>query len=204
MTDLQAFQASHFPPSPTPHQTLANSNIDYESSLGTYPDGTPRTLTDDQIAMFRHSEIHALRRARARAADAADSSGTSPEAEKDGHTATGGRGGGGGAADGQSHQEPYSDDEDAEEDDEAAYAAFLAEERQRLDNEKSEGVLDYGDEQASALTPNTAVADATTRRKVVVYDSDDEGNDDADTQRGKMRAREPDRRAFQWPVIGSG
>ncbi|KAF9875688.1 hypothetical protein CkaCkLH20_06620 [Colletotrichum karsti] len=33
-----------------------------EDDLGYYPDGVKRTLTDEQIAMFRHSEIEALRK----------------------------------------------------------------------------------------------------------------------------------------------
>ncbi|KAL4957860.1 hypothetical protein BDW69DRAFT_148189 [Aspergillus filifer] len=35
-----------------------------EEDLGYYPDGTKRTLTDEQIRIFRHSEIHALLRER--------------------------------------------------------------------------------------------------------------------------------------------
>jgi hypothetical protein len=35
-----------------------------EDGLGYYPDGVKRTLTDEQIAMFRHSETQALQRAR--------------------------------------------------------------------------------------------------------------------------------------------
>ncbi|KAI1132673.1 hypothetical protein F5Y10DRAFT_184048 [Nemania abortiva] len=34
-----------------------------DDGLGYYPDGVKRTLTDDQIAIFRHSELEALRRA---------------------------------------------------------------------------------------------------------------------------------------------
>lgn len=37
-------------------------------TLGFYADGTPRTLTDEQIAIFRHSEIWRLRRERERRA----------------------------------------------------------------------------------------------------------------------------------------
>jgi hypothetical protein len=37
---------------------------DVDDGLGYYPDGTKRTLTDEQIAMFRHSEIHAMLRKR--------------------------------------------------------------------------------------------------------------------------------------------
>ena len=35
-----------------------------EDDLGYYPDGVKRTLTDEQIAMFRHSEIYSILRAR--------------------------------------------------------------------------------------------------------------------------------------------
>lgn len=35
-----------------------------DDELGYYPDGVKRTLTDDQIAMFRHSEIYAILRER--------------------------------------------------------------------------------------------------------------------------------------------
>ncbi|KAI1314289.1 hypothetical protein F5Y03DRAFT_7303 [Xylaria venustula] len=34
-----------------------------DDELGYYPDGAKRTLTDEQIAIFRHSELEALRRA---------------------------------------------------------------------------------------------------------------------------------------------
>lgn len=40
-----------------------------EDGLGYYPDGVKRTLTDEQIAMFRHSEIQAILRARRHAAE---------------------------------------------------------------------------------------------------------------------------------------
>lgn len=38
-----------------------------DDGLGYYPDGAKRTLTDQQIAMFRHSELHALQRAQDKA-----------------------------------------------------------------------------------------------------------------------------------------
>ncbi|KAL7620296.1 hypothetical protein AAE478_009289 [Parahypoxylon ruwenzoriense] len=41
---------------------------DYDDGLGYYPDGVKRTLTDEQIAIFRHSELEALRRVEAKAA----------------------------------------------------------------------------------------------------------------------------------------
>ncbi|KAJ0337822.1 hypothetical protein COL922a_006309 [Colletotrichum nupharicola] len=38
-----------------------------DDGLGYYPDGVKRTLTDEQIAMFRHSEIEALRKEKEKA-----------------------------------------------------------------------------------------------------------------------------------------
>jgi hypothetical protein len=37
-----------------------DTEIVEEPDLGYYPDGTPRTLTDEQVAIFRHSEIEQL------------------------------------------------------------------------------------------------------------------------------------------------
>jgi len=37
---------------------------DDDDGLGYYPDGVKRTLTDEQIAIFRHSELEKLRRAK--------------------------------------------------------------------------------------------------------------------------------------------
>ncbi|TEA15138.1 hypothetical protein C8034_v002582 [Colletotrichum sidae] len=40
-----------------------------DDGLGYYPDGVKRTLTDEQIAMFRHSEIEALKKEQEKAAE---------------------------------------------------------------------------------------------------------------------------------------
>jgi len=95
-SDLHSFHAKHFPtssklsqffistsaPEPDPSNADIHESDDYnekynteyeEEDLGTYPDGTPRTLTDDQIAMFRHSEIQTLLRERRRAREDASS-----------------------------------------------------------------------------------------------------------------------------------
>ncbi|KAJ5424735.1 hypothetical protein N7445_010708 [Penicillium cf. griseofulvum] len=61
LDDLQAFQSKHFP------EQLAvfpQENDQTADDLGYYPDGVKRTLTDEQIRIFRHSEIHALLRER--------------------------------------------------------------------------------------------------------------------------------------------
>lgn len=56
--------------SPQEHQWTSNDNdgydndVDDDDGLGYYADGIKRTLTDEQIAMFRHSEIQSLLRER--------------------------------------------------------------------------------------------------------------------------------------------
>lgn len=70
--DLRDFHANHFPHTPAPEHTLhgledepaEEQYVEEESALGYYNDGTPRILTDEQIAMFRHSEIQAIIRKR--------------------------------------------------------------------------------------------------------------------------------------------
>ena len=75
--DLNQFHQAHFN-SPTPSSSLlAQPQEDkQDDDLGYYSDGIKRTLTDDQIAMFRHSEIQRLlqqrRAAREEEAEAAE------------------------------------------------------------------------------------------------------------------------------------
>ena len=45
-------------------QQLQNNAVYEDDDLGYYPDGAKRTLTDDQIAMFRHSEVYSILRER--------------------------------------------------------------------------------------------------------------------------------------------
>lgn len=74
--DLRVFHEKHFPHAPAPEHFLhgveleADEEYDEEyceeedEGLGYYPDGKKRTLTDAQIAMFRHSEIQSILRER--------------------------------------------------------------------------------------------------------------------------------------------
>ncbi|KAE8351400.1 hypothetical protein BDV28DRAFT_20982 [Aspergillus coremiiformis] len=69
--DLQAFQAKHFPGSGqtlvseyTCYENVTDEFADDDDDLGYYPDGVKRTLTDEQIRIFRHSEVHSLLRER--------------------------------------------------------------------------------------------------------------------------------------------
>lgn len=49
-----------------------------DDELGYYPDGAKRTLTDDQIAMFRHSEIYSILRKRQVHKENLEAEGTEP------------------------------------------------------------------------------------------------------------------------------
>ncbi|KAH7399516.1 hypothetical protein BKA66DRAFT_437062 [Pyrenochaeta sp. MPI-SDFR-AT-0127] len=70
--DLRDFHVKHFPHTPVPENFLHGVETEaaeeyYEEEddgLGYYPDGKKRTLTDEQIAMFRHSEIQSILRKR--------------------------------------------------------------------------------------------------------------------------------------------
>jgi hypothetical protein len=76
-TELQSFYNSHFGLEATAHfqegficpaghdDPTIEPEQGYDEDddgLGYYPDGVKRTLTDEQIAIFRHSEIETLRR----------------------------------------------------------------------------------------------------------------------------------------------
>ena len=54
-----------------------------DDGLGYYPDGVKRTLTDDQIAMFRHSEIQTLLRERRRRRENSEGGETSHHSSRD-------------------------------------------------------------------------------------------------------------------------
>lgn len=70
--DLEAFHTKHFSESALEHfATQFLSSADHheagqaeedDDGLGYYPDGVKRTLTDEQIEIFRHSELEAERK----------------------------------------------------------------------------------------------------------------------------------------------
>ncbi|KAH7123750.1 hypothetical protein B0J11DRAFT_529798 [Dendryphion nanum] len=70
--DLKRFHAKHFPLAPLPEQFCSevqqgkNDQQCEDDGLGYYEDGSKRTLTDEQIAMFRHTEIRNIIRERRR------------------------------------------------------------------------------------------------------------------------------------------
>lgn len=91
--DLEAFHAAHFSSESINHftqQFLGPVEEEYveeveDDGLGYYEDGVKRTLTDEQIAIFRHSEIETILRNRRYAEEAKhDDSGTPASFVEDG------------------------------------------------------------------------------------------------------------------------
>lgn len=73
--DLRSFHALHFGNGAGPAEFFSshdNYGVEDDDGLGSYPDGIKRTLTDDQIAMFRHSEVQVALRERRLAQDNSD------------------------------------------------------------------------------------------------------------------------------------
>lgn len=75
VTRLEQFHSAHFPGQkvplvqhlpPTTNTPTDTAPGDTDNELGYYEDGVKRTLTDDQIAMFRNSEIQRLLQERRR------------------------------------------------------------------------------------------------------------------------------------------
>jgi hypothetical protein len=74
--DLVKFQTDHFQHLEFPFNAAENDVYDgykeggygeeEEEDLGYYEDGVKRTLSDEQVKIFRHSEIHSLLRERQR------------------------------------------------------------------------------------------------------------------------------------------
>ncbi|KAI0109061.1 hypothetical protein GGR51DRAFT_558420 [Nemania sp. FL0031] len=108
--DIESFHAAHFSSNAIDlfgsqflqHNYADNGDTSYyqygeeedeDDGLGYYPDGVKRTLTDDQIAIFRHSELEALRRAERMALKSEQTknaeSGTDTPREEATHTPTG-------------------------------------------------------------------------------------------------------------------
>lgn len=62
--DGPAGQQAYVPGTRTEERTEHVSDELEADDLGSYPDGVKRTLTDEQVSMFRHSEIYSLIRKR--------------------------------------------------------------------------------------------------------------------------------------------
>jgi hypothetical protein len=79
--DLRAFHAKHLPTAALPEQFFLGADTEPEDQyytyqddgLGYYEDGIKRTLTDEQIALFRHTEIQTILRERRHQREAEES-----------------------------------------------------------------------------------------------------------------------------------
>ncbi|KAK1757435.1 hypothetical protein QBC47DRAFT_442317 [Echria macrotheca] len=114
-TDLQTFFTTHFSPaatqnfqhtflSPDPnrwHDPHTHTHLPHDpdpdhewedeeedDGLGYYEDGVKRTLTDEQIAIFRHSEVEQLRRRQEKAVEQGGEGGDEGEGSEEGEVST--------------------------------------------------------------------------------------------------------------------
>jgi hypothetical protein len=84
--DLLAFQLSHFGDETKPETWFVDQEtaLTYDpgledDGLGYYDDGVKRTLTDDQIEMFRHSELEQLEREERKKTESKDEPPATPQ-----------------------------------------------------------------------------------------------------------------------------
>lgn len=83
---VRNFQADFLNPNYQPDAATTNASVEEdgdvfeeEDDLGYYHDGVKRTLTDDQIAMFRHSELETIKREQERRSTAVRQAGETGE-----------------------------------------------------------------------------------------------------------------------------
>ncbi|KAL9610210.1 MAG: hypothetical protein Q9167_005087 [Letrouitia subvulpina] len=182
--DLYAFHSRIFGAEATsklPSSLIANAlgvnegEVEDEDGLGYYPDGVKRTLTDDQIAMFRQSEIYALLRERQlkreeeEEADA-DSPQSSPERSNEVHGKRDGR---------------------------APTARRLA--RELDDIIAGNGELDYGEDTATNLNTRHQPRENIYGRKQVSYDDVD---DVLSPSTCSVSSKPVEGKKIWWPTIG--
>ena len=234
--NLQAFWSTHLSPEAAEafaatFRPLASvrSSADGEATvledddgLGYYPDGVKRTLTDEQIAMFRHSEIHQLQRAR-RLEQELIENGEKPPTDSPTSTAqafSSARGDvssarGDASASVEATERGTIYDEDAkDEDEEREYEAFLAREREDLAGGNGrlleEDPLPYDEEgeiQEATTSVETAAVEGGTGsfqppdagiagRKRLWY-----GDVDESVPEDPFAKKEGKDRKFLWPAI---
>ncbi|KAI9828909.1 MAG: endoplasmic oxidoreductin-1 [Phylliscum demangeonii] len=225
--DLYHFHQQHFSPPPSaairfqglllPHDprlalpTRGEEDIS-GPDLGYYADGTPRTLTDEQIAIFRHSEIQDLLRAQRHAREGlrGDNSDADGGADREEHVVDDVQG-----AKMTSGQLPRDDDDDDDEVDEAEYRAFLDREERELRGDvtmtkKKKQAWDFdrrGQNGTGRRSTEVSTGGARQGRRIIVYDDDNNNDNNKDVKNGptagsisttgSSRSKE-----FLWPRIG--
>ncbi|KAL9118816.1 MAG: hypothetical protein Q9187_004630 [Circinaria calcarea] len=184
--DLLAFHAWRYgrlysprPPALDDHGNLAHpeDTTEDDDGLGWYPDGVKRTLTDEQIAMFRHSEIQAVLRAKRhrREMKSSDSEATS-DGEPDIKVFDGEPSMLGPFIMDSAQHEPLEDvvedGEIDEEDDEEEYARFIEKEREEFESVALSMKAKKGRDTLRITSRTTS-----TRRRVRELDEIAGGND---------------------------
>lgn len=203
---------------------IEEHKADHDDCLGYYEDGVKRTLTDEQIAMFRHSEIQALLRDRRLKAENND---IPFEVEEDA---------------GRSVPTLAEEADDlADEDEEEEYARFLREERRQMQrdaatnkrqgtaedeaadherkashrriareldvNLETDDSLDYGEEDCrpahSDLHGREHAQELYERRKVDYADGDTGRRHTKDAASSHVNGARDGGKKIWWPVIGS-
>ncbi|GFF21912.1 putative U6 snRNA phosphodiesterase [Aspergillus udagawae] len=171
--DLQAFQAKHFPSSQqttslnyTYSETVDN-DVDDDDDLGYYTDGVKRTLTDEQIRIFRHSEIHSLLRQKELREEelAEEASELMPVRQVDGDVAEGQEDMPSGIPDGQQEKIPEAREGTGLEPNEAQDSSTM----KRSDEAGSREKLDY-DDIATVQREAHALGSTFAGRRIISYD----------------------------------
>ena len=188
------------------HELYSDSQA-IDLDLGFYDDGNPRTLTDDQIAIFRHTEIHSLlsQKQQRREDMVYDSEGqklippavdeTSISPEKDYSTVY------------ENNRVKEDDDlldESSDEDEEMEYEKFVLEERldlARTNYDKAqltmeETPLDYGI--GSPKNGSEQVRDSVVEARRIISYEDISESTEAIVNRGGLDSEKP---RFIWPII---
>ncbi|MCJ1478775.1 hypothetical protein MMC13_007459 [Lambiella insularis] len=197
-----------------PIVTSDEADMDDDHELGYYHDGKKRTLTDDQIAMFRHSEIQSHLREQKRRAEKETSEYVSVARSQELEAGVWGS---------QEVVEDGDNDEDGEVEDEEEYENFLEAERREMElvtsrqrvragknkNQRSKtgksstrrmvreldevggsmDVLDYGEEPDLTATP------VVNEREIFAPSSHLPGGPSSD--------KPPQGRNFWWPTLGT-
>jgi Protein of unknown function (DUF3807) len=211
--DLNNFHAAHFNSRQQDHEKT--QDYEAESDLGFYADGTPRTLTDEQIAIFRHSEIQALLLQRRKAAEEAKGSDVSQpiqgdlsdgEIDPNGHTAP--------LAALENSNPGHGSLPDHDEDDDAEYARFLEQEQQefaratRRKRQKRNPKYDKADRTISTRRRIREMDAYHDSAQTLSYDDDAPIQNNRDTQATAQIQAEQSRthegRKIWWPQIGAG
>ncbi|CAG8908899.1 unnamed protein product [Penicillium egyptiacum] len=160
LEDLQAFQSKHFPgqqPTVLPQENDQTT----DEGLGYYPDGVKRTLTDEQIRIFRHSEIHALLRERQLRDDEAQYQARMQSSLDDG-------------SEGKPHSAPVKRPLDAESQTEGGdqkRSQSRKGSRKHTPEDKPSKLLDYGDDSDQTQMARPPVSQMPYQgRRIISYD----------------------------------